>query len=53
MLQFSQFAWTLRFSSLTIFSLQMQQIEVILVAIKSAFYRIKHITPFIFREHSL
>ena len=50
MLQFSVFRYE---TSLTIFTLLTQQIEVRLEAIKSAFYRIKLIPPFIFREHSL
>jgi len=41
-------------SSLTIFSLYTQQIEVILVEIKSDYFsQFKPIPPFIFREHSL
>ena len=54
MVHLYEFVWTLRSSVLVvfnIFSLQTQQIEVRLVAIKSAFfYRIKPIPSFIFRN---
>ena len=56
MLQFSKFVWAQSYAVSDVFNnflLIDKQIEVGLVAIKSAFYRIKPILPFIFREHSL
>ena len=54
MLPLSEFVRTLRSSVLVVFN-NFLLIDAIdrLVAIKSAFYRIKPIPPFIFREHSL
>ena len=45
-----KFVWTLLSSVLVVFN---NFLEVKLEAIKSVFYRIKPIPPFIFREHSL
>ena len=56
MLHLSEFVWILRTSVLVVFNNFLvidAQIEVRLEVIKSAFYRIKPIPPFIFREHSL
>ena len=53
MLPLSEFVRTLRSSVLVVNNFLLIDAIDRLVAIKSAFYRIKPIPPFIFREHSL
>ena len=55
MLHLSEFVWIRRSSVLVVFNnfLLIDATDRRLEAIKSAFYRIKAIPPFIFREHSL